>query len=53
MIQVIERKFEDIFCFLTSRKCYYFHVDKTTIQVVQRHLKVIFCLLTSRKFDLD
>jgi len=53
MIQVIEWEFELIFCFLTSRKRYFFQFDKATIQMVEWHLKIIFCLLTSTKFDLD
>jgi len=53
MIHVIEWNFVVIFCFLTSRKCVLFLVDKTTIQVFEKHLKAISYLLPSPKFDLD
>ena len=51
MIQVIEWKFEVIFCFLTNRKCEFFQVDKATIQGFDSQLKVIVCLLRSPKLD--
>jgi len=33
MIQVVKCHFEDMYCFLTNRKCDLFQVDKSTIQV--------------------
>ena len=39
MIEVVKWHFEDIFCFLTNRKCDFYHVDEATIQVDEWLLK--------------
>jgi len=53
MIQVGERQFKVIFCFLTKSKCDLFPVNKETVQVVEWHFKFLFYLLTSSKFVLN